>query len=129
MSSQDNKPKKLDWLVATGFVLFMTALIISMISENLRWLGGAFVMMTIVIAFGLFNNIKNMQPDWGKTGGDVEIVVPNAPDSLKKASGSSSAKHNSKWEYWRTMVLFMIGTLLFFVLGLLLLFTDLGSPF
>ena len=128
-NQSDNKPKPLDWMVAAGFVLFMVALIIAMTTENLRWLGGAFVIMTIVIGFGLSNNIKNMQPDWGSDGDDIEIEVPNAPESLIRASGSSSSNHNSKWDYWKGMVWFMGATLLFFVLGLLLLFTDLGRSF
>ncbi len=123
----NNEPKKLDWIVAAGFVVFITTMIIAVFSENLRWLGAAFLIMTVVIGFGLLNNIKNMQPDWGEDGDDVEIYVPDAPTSLKKASGKSSTNPNQKWAYWKTIIMLGICTILFFGLGLFILFID--SPF
>ena len=129
MSSKNNDPKKLDWIVAVGFVLFLIALIIAVFNENLRWLGWAFLMMTIVIGFGLFNNMKNMRSDWASEGEDIEIYVPDAPESLKKATGRRITKPGQKLAYWKTMLLFIVTTILFFGLGLGLLFFELGSSF
>ena len=116
----NNEPKKLDWIVAAGFVVFMVALITAMVSQNIRWLGGAFVIMTIVISFGLFNNAKNMQPNGDET--DLEIYVPDAPSSLKKASGQNSTNTDPKRANLKTMLLFILGTIFFLGLGLFLLF-------
>lgn len=123
----NNEPKKLDWIVAAGFVVFIATLIFAIFSENLRWLGVAFLIMTVVIGFGLVNNIKNMQPDWSEDAEDVDIFVPDAPASLKKASGTSSTDPNRKWAYWKTIIMLGVCTVLFFALGLFIIFID--SPF
>ena len=123
-NSDDNAPKKLDWLVAAGFVIFMIAMIGAVFGQNIRWLGAAFMIMPVVIGFGLANNIKNMQPDWGKQGEDVEIYVPDAPESLTSASGSASNKPKSKREYWTSIALFALGGLFFFGLGLFITFSE-----
>ncbi|MEM8860372.1 MAG: hypothetical protein AAGD96_18755, partial [Chloroflexota bacterium] len=81
MSSNNNEPKPLDWTVAAGFVIFMISMITAIFTQNLRILGFAFVAMPVVIGIGLFNNVKNMQPDWGDEENGDQIVVPDAPDS------------------------------------------------
>ena len=129
MSSKNKEPSKLDWLIGAGFIIFMVAMIGAVFGENIRWLGAAFVLMTIVIGFGLFNNIKNMQPDWGNPKEDVQIYVPDAPESLREATGENSTNHNPKLRYWITMIGFALGSILFFCLGLFLLFGDLDSLF
>lgn len=119
-------PKKLDWIVFAGFGIFMISLIIAIFSENIRWLGIAFMIMPIVAGFGLANNVLNMQPDWDRLeeDGESEIQVSGAPQSLKSASGSSSNKPQTKWEYWRVIILFSLAGLLFFCLGVFLTFSE-----
>ncbi|MEM9773671.1 MAG: hypothetical protein AAF902_03765 [Chloroflexota bacterium] len=129
MSSKNKEPTKADWLIGVGFIIFMVAMIGAVFGQNLRWLGAAFILMTIVIGFGLFNNIKNRQPNWGRADDDIEIYVPDAPDSLQKAIAPSGANHHSKRAYWTSIIIFAAGSILFFVLGLFLLFSDLGSGF
>lgn len=129
MSSKNQDPSKLDMLIGAGFVIFMIAMIGAVFGQNLRWLGAAFVLMTIVIGFGLFNNIKNMQPGQSTPKEDVQIFVPDAPDSLRKATGENNTHHNSKLRYWVTIASFAFISILFFILGLVLLFGDLDSLF
>ena len=54
---KNNAPKKLDWIVLAGFIVFMVAMIGAVFGQNFRWLGAAFLIMPIVIGIGLFNNI------------------------------------------------------------------------
>ncbi|MFK7805192.1 MAG: hypothetical protein AB8G95_26400 [Anaerolineae bacterium] len=117
-------PKKLDWIVFAGFAVFMVAMIGAVFGQNIRWLGAAFVIMPIVMLFGLFNNVKNMQPDWDKQGEDVEIYVPNAPQSVQKATGSASHKPHSKLRYWFVIIMVGLGALFFGAGGLFLLFSE-----
>ena len=122
-----NAPKKLDWIVLAGFVVFMFAMIGAVFGQNFRWLGAAFLIMPIVIGIGLVNNIVNMQPDWSKNEGEVDIHVPNAPASLSKATGTSSNKPKTKTQYWISITLFMVGALFFGGVGLFIIFFEFGG--
>lgn len=119
---QHNPPKKLDWIVFAGFAVFMVAIIGAIFGENIRWLGAAFIIMPIVIGFGLINNIKNNRPDWGQTDQDIELNLHNAPQSLKQMTGSSSNRPKSKWHYRFTLMWVSLAGLFFFGAGLYLLF-------
>ena len=124
---KNNAPKKLDWIVLAGFIVFMVAMIGAVFGQNFRWLGAAFLIMPIVIGIGLFNNMINMQPDWSKNTDEVDIHVPGAPASLSKATGKSSNKPQTKSQYWLSITLFMLGALFFGGIGLFILFFEFGG--
>lgn len=124
---ESEAPKQLDWIVFAGFAVFMVAMIGAVFGQNIRWLGVAFVIMPIVILFGLFNNVKNMQPDWDKQGRDVEIDVPNAPQSMQKATGRGSHTFQSKGQYWFMFVMVGLGALFFGAAGIFLLLSEFAA--